>query len=125
MTLDSYYNTFINRAEAARRKGCGFVGDKLVIAVLKEEQGSITAINVIAKLNTGKGFDDMEMATYSKAKAQAEERWLAALFFEGLSNTKYVRLKADLANQCMWGNNLYPKTVTEAYELAMRYKSSD
>ena len=77
------------------------------------------------KLSNEEPFSKNELKKYKKAKNRAEERFLAALFIKGLRGIKYLRMKTDLANQCTWGRNSYPSTVTEAYDMAMTYRSPD
>lgn len=60
---------------------------------------------------------------YSKAKTKAEDRYMVALFIKGLNNAKYnSKLKADLTNQCTWGSNQCPKTMTASYKVALHFK---
>ena len=81
--------------------------------------------NVMIKLINDQPFNESELKKYKKAKSRAEERYLATLFIKGLSENKYLRMKTELANQCSWGSNSYPSTVTEAYDMAMTYRIPD
>ena len=78
------------------------------------------------KLNNCQLLNESELKKYKKAKSRAEEeRYLAALFIKGLRGSRYLRMKTELANQCLWGSNSYPGTVTETYDMAMTYRSPD
>ena len=122
--LANYYDTWTNMAEVLKHKGSGFVGRELIEVILKEG-GTLLGQNVAIKLNNEQPFNKSELKKYKKAKHRAEERYLAALFIKGLRGNKFLRMKTELANQCSWGSNSYPSTVTEAYNMAMAYKSPD
>ena len=111
-------------AEVLKHKGGGFV-DKELIKVVLMEGGTILGHHVIGKLDKSEPFDSTELKKYTKAKNKAEERYLAALFIKGLSGNKFNRLKTELANQYSWGSNSYPSTITDAYDMAMTYRSPE
>ena len=111
--LTQYYDTWSNMSEVVKIKGGGFINKKLVKVTLREE-GTPGGANVITKIDADKPLDEAELRRYKGAKVKATEQYLAALFIKGLSNSKYSRLKTDLANQFMWGNNNYPVTLADA-----------
>eukprot|EP01035_Chromulina_nebulosa_P044472 gene44472-60236_t len=61
-------------------------------------------------------FDAIELA-----KPDAEDQ--AVDFIANLDPSRFSRMRADLENQATLGNDVYPKTLTDAYSLALRYKT--
>ena len=114
----TYYETWVNMAEVLRQKAGTFVGENYVMQIL-EERGSTSGLEIKEKLDKKVGLKDDEMKKYIKARKLAEERWLAGMFIQGLSSSKYKRMKAELANQYNWGTNSYPQTIPEAYDMAL------
>ena len=124
-TVTTYHDTWSNMAEVVRQKGGGFVNNRLIKTVL-ESHGKILSTIVAKKLMEDTFLDKSEHKQYIKAKAKAENKYLASLFIKGLSGQKYSKMKEDeLANQCSWGSNKYPADITAAYEMAMNYKNAD
>jgi hypothetical protein len=56
--------------------------------------------------------------------AEAHRRYLAALFFHGLSNESHHELKEKVHNNALMGSNTVPHTYKKVLQLEDRYKSS-
>ena len=123
-TVTGYYDTWSNMAEVVKQKGGGFVNDELVKTILRDS-GTLLGANVATKLDEDKYLDENEHKRYIRARAKAEEKFLASLFIKGLSGQKYGKLKDKLSNQCSWGNNNYPVDITAAYEMVLNYRDTD
>jgi hypothetical protein len=64
------------------------------------------------------------LTDYQVAAAEAQRRYLAALFFHGLSNKVYTDLKKKIHNDALTGSNMVPCTYNKVLQLADQYKSS-
>jgi hypothetical protein len=64
------------------------------------------------------------LTDYQAAAAKAQRRYLAALFFHGLSNKAYRDLKKKIHNNALTGSNTVPRTYDKVLQLADQYKSS-
>ena len=75
-------------------------------------------------VNTEKGFEIDRMAMEEskekreEVKKRESQRYLDALFFDGISNTKYNALKTDIANQALQVKYAVPRTYDKALKLA-------
>ena len=49
---------------------------------------------------------------------EAAQRYLAVLFFDGLSNIKFNALKTDISNQALQGEIFVPRTYDQVLKLA-------
>ncbi len=58
------------------------------------------------------------------AAAEAQRRYLAALFFHGLSNKAHKDLKKKIHNNALTGSNTAPHTYDKVLQLVDEYKSS-
>jgi hypothetical protein len=61
---------------------------------------------------------------YQTAAAEAQRRYLTALFFHGLSNKAHRDLKKKIHNNDLTGSNTVPCTYDKVLQLADQYKSS-
>jgi hypothetical protein len=61
---------------------------------------------------------------YQMAATKAKRRYLAALFFHGLSNEAHRDLKKKVHNDALTGSNTVPRTYDKVLQLADQYKSS-
>jgi hypothetical protein len=61
---------------------------------------------------------------YQAAAAEAQRRYLAALFFHGLSNKAHRDLKKKIQNNALTGSDMVPRTYNKVLQLADQYKSS-
>jgi hypothetical protein len=61
---------------------------------------------------------------YQAAAAKAQRRYLATLFFHGLSNKAHRDLKKKIHNDPLTGSNMVPHTYDKVLQLADQYKSS-
>jgi hypothetical protein len=58
------------------------------------------------------------------AEKQAKEMYLACAFILGADKTRYGRLIEDLENSYTQGDDKFPKTMTEAYNLLVNWKQN-
>jgi hypothetical protein len=61
---------------------------------------------------------------YQMAAAKAQQRYLAVLFFHGLSNKAHRDLKKKIHNDALTGSDMVPHTYDKVLQLADQYKSS-
>ncbi len=61
---------------------------------------------------------------YQAAAVKAQRRYLAALFFHGLSNEAHRDLKKKIHNNALTGSDTVPRTYDKVLQLADQYKSS-
>jgi hypothetical protein len=64
------------------------------------------------------------LANCQAAATEARRRYLAALFFHGLSNKAHQDLKKKVHNNALMGSNTIPYTYDKVLQLADQYKSS-
>jgi hypothetical protein len=64
------------------------------------------------------------LAKYQAAATEARHRYLAALFFHGLSNNAHRDLKKKVHNNALTGSDTVPCTYKKVLQLADQYKSS-
>jgi hypothetical protein len=70
----------------------------------------------LAKTNTS--------SEYQLSATKAQRRYLAALFFHGLSNKAHRDLKKKIHNNALTGSDTVPCTYDRVLQLADQYKSS-
>ena len=56
------------------------------------------------------------------AKTATEEAYMATAFLSGLNNARFRALLNELHNAFRMGHNEHPKTLTSAYDLAIKWK---
>ena len=64
------------------------------------------------------------MTEYQSASTEAQRRYLAAIFFQGLSNESHKELKKKIHNDAITGSDTLPRTYDKVLQLADQYKSS-
>ncbi len=64
------------------------------------------------------------LAKYQATLTETQRRYLAALFFHGLSNEAHWDLKKKVHNNTLMGSNTIPCTYNKVLQLADEYKSS-
>ncbi len=64
------------------------------------------------------------LTNYQAAATKAQRRYLAALFFHGLSNKAHRDLKKKIHNNALTGSDMVPRTYNKVLQLADQYKSS-
>jgi hypothetical protein len=64
------------------------------------------------------------LTDYQVAAAKAQRRYLAALFFHGLSNKAHRDLKKKIHNNALMRSDMVPHTYNKVLQLADQYKSS-
>lgn len=96
-----------------------------VIAVVTESGGSIAGHAGVEDTIVSEGNINIEDMTDDQRKElteKATERSTAVAFMLGCDRTRYGRLIEDLENDYLQGENKYPKTISEAYNLLTNWK---
>jgi hypothetical protein len=100
---------------------------RILVSAIEECGGEIGhdpgAIN---KAMEGRDVDPAQATTdeTTLARKTANERHLAVAMLSTCDNSRYGKLTKDLENDFTKGTNLYPKTITEAYNLIVNYWQS-
>ena len=87
------------------------------IAVEMTRAEGFTATTV----STARGGEIPKIARRKGAEA-ADNKFLACQFILGANNKRYKRLKTELGNRFIFGNDDYPKDITHALALLKNYK---
>lgn len=104
MPLHEYMSRFRTQLDVLK-----FMGGEICLhpGMVKDE---------LEKLNAGANPSD---AHQEAASHRARERFKAALFLAGSNQQRYGRLVQELANDYKKGRDMYPKSLTDAYELML------
>ena len=123
--FDAYRNFYIFRQAQDKSNSEYLEQFKNVLEVLQQHGGSIgndeLFINhdkIWKTLATRNRTDDNK----ERALARCKERFLAYSFIYKADNERYGKLKEELQNDYMKGNNTYPETLVEAFQLLNNYK---
>jgi hypothetical protein len=104
---------------------------KGVVNVVKSSKGSpwshpaatkIVFQDLFSTSNHGQA-KSINSSEYQVATAEANRRYLAALFFHGLSNKSHRKLKKNVHNNALTGLDTVPYTCDKVLQLAHQYKS--
>ena len=87
------------------------------IAVEMTRAEGFTAATVL----TVRGGEILKIAR-KKGAETADNEFLACQFILGADNKRYKRLKTELGNRFVFGNDDYPKDITQALALLKNYK---
>ena len=87
------------------------------IAVEMTRAEGFTAMTV----STARGGEIPKITRRKRAKT-ADNKFLACQFILGADNERYKHLKTELGNRFVFGNNDYPKDITQALALLKNYK---
>ena len=82
---------------------------------------------VIDKLFSPSNYASDKMSNlpdYQTAATEAQQHYLAVLFFQGLSNKAHRDLKKKIHNDALTGSDMVPCTYDKVLQLADQYKSS-
>ena len=107
-SVSEYYEQFLNKAKTIKESGGQLGHDPHLIA----EQANL------------KGYDPAALtkAQMKECKDLAEDAYLAINFIEFASREKFGTMVEDLENEYTDGDDLYPETLTGAYNKLLRFK---
>jgi hypothetical protein len=70
----------------------------------------------------GSDYDTLDEDEKQEMRLEARERYLAVAFIMGADKRRYSGLIRDIENNYLTGDNKYPKNVTAAYNLLVKWK---
>ena len=107
-TVGEYYDQFKNQTDVLSHIGAG-IGDDMAIMrqVLRSQD-----------INVDEATDAQEEA----AKTEGTQWYLALAFLMGSNRSRFGRLLEKLENDFTAGNDNYPKTLTDAYNMLLEWK---
>jgi hypothetical protein len=105
---------------------------KGAVDVVESSNGSPWSHPAATKIVFNKLYDPADHASakvnisskYQLAATEAQRHYLAALFFNGLSNEAHRDLKKKIHNNALMGSHTVPCTYDKVLQLADQYKSS-
>ena len=109
---EKFYNLRQGRYQSLRDYYDAFVAQ---VAVMNEVGIAVADDSLVAEVATENGRDVPDEADFEEAKEQA----LTARFLRG-TNAKYRQYLRDLRNNYLDGNDYYPTTVHDAYNILQR-----
>ena len=107
-TVGEYNKQFINQTDVLNHVGAGIGDDDAIMKQVLRSQG----------INIEDATDDQEEA----AELTGIQWYLALAFLMGSNQNCYGRLLEKLENDFTTGNNNYPKTLTDAYNMLLEWK---
>lgn len=108
MSLQEYYDLVVNYSDMLKAIGAN-IEDESTANIVRKEQ---------LKANQNRTREKPSPEDYAEALA----RTLAAKFLRGL-NDKHAGLMCDLRNSYISGNDIYPKNIQDAFNLAQRWQT--
>jgi hypothetical protein len=105
MSLQDYYEEFLNRYEVFIRTGGTDAAD-------------VGALEYIARRDAVDDVNDLNEDQVQEAKDWRQ----ATVFISNADKHRYERMRESLHNDFLSGNNRYPKTLTDAYSLLSHWK---
>ena len=107
-TVGEYYDQFKNQTDVLSHIGAG-IGDDMAIMrqVLRSQD-----------INVDEATDAQEEA----AETEGTQWYLALAFLMGSDRSRFGRLLEKLENDFTAGNDNYPKTLTDAYNMLLEWK---
>ena len=107
-TVGEYYNQFKNQTDVLEHIGAGIGDDEAIMKQVLRSQG----IDV----------DEATEAEEEAAETEGTQWYLALAFLMGSDRSWFGRLLEKLENDFTAGNNNYPKTLTDAYNMLLEWK---
>lgn len=96
-----------------------------LLAVLEDLAGPIGQDNLRTELYLGKPVSSASTAEVATARAACREMYLATCFIDGADKKRYSELKNRIKNDYTIHGTGYPRTLTAAYRLMVRYRPDD
>ena len=107
-TVGEYYEQFKNQTDILTHIGAGIGDDEAIMNQVLQSQG----IDV----------DDATDAQQETVETEGIQRYLALAFLMGSDRSRFGRLLEKLENDFTAGNDNYPKTLTDAYNMLLEWK---
>ena len=107
-TVGEYYEQFKNQTDVLNHIGAGIGDDDAIMKQVLRSQG----------INIEDATDDQEEV----AELTGIQWYLALAFLMGSDQNRYGRLLEKLENDFTAGNDNYPKTLTDAYNMLLEWK---
>ena len=107
-TVGEYYDQFKNQTDVLSHIGAGIGHDTAIMRQVLRSQG----INV----------DEATEAQEEAAETEGIQWYLALAFLMGSDRSRFGRLLEKLENDFTAGNDNYPKTLTDAYNMLLEWK---
>ena len=107
-TIGEYYEQFKNQTDVLNHIGAGIGDDDAIMKQVLRSRG----------INIEDATDDQEEA----AELTGTQWYLALAFLMGSDRNRYGRLLEKLENDFTAGNDNYPKTLTDAYNMLLEWK---
>ena len=107
-TVGEYYDQFKNQTDVLSHIGAGIGDDTAIMKQVLRSQG----INI----------DEATEVEEEAAEAEGIQWYLALAFLMGSDRTRFGRLLEKLENDFTAGNDNYPKTLTDAYNMLLEWK---
>ena len=90
------------------------------VAALETNEITVAASEIIAKMED-KTYSSKSNEEKELAREEAANRFLAYEYLKGMDRIRYGTIKEELHNEYLKGQQNYPKTITEAYQLQTNY----
>ena len=107
-TVGEYYNQFKNQTDVLSHIGAGIGDDTAIMKQVLRSQD----------INIDEATDVQEEA----AATEGIQWYLALAFLMGSDRSRFGRLLEKLENDFTAGNDNYPKTLTDAYNMLLEWK---
>ena len=102
-TVGEYYEQFKNQTDVLDHIGAGIGNDEAIMKQVLRNQG----------INVDEATDTQE----EDAETEGTQWYLALAFLMGSNRSRFRRLLEKLENDFTAGNDNYPKTLTDAYNM--------
>ena len=107
-TVGEYYEQFKNQKDVLSHIGAGIGDDEAIMKQVLRSQG----------ININNATDEEE----ESGELEGIQWYLALAFLMGSDRNRYGRLLEKLENDFTAGNDNYPKTLTDAYNMLLEWK---
>ena len=107
-TVGEYYDQFKNQTDVLEHIGAGIGNDEAIMKQVLRSQGI--------------DIDEATEAQEEAAETEGTQWYLALAFLMGSDRSRFGRLLEKLENDFTAGNDNYPKTLTDAYNMLLEWK---
>ena len=107
-TVGEYYDQFKNQTDVLEHIGAGIGDDEAIMKQVLRSQGI--------------DIDEATEAQEEAAETEGTQWYLALAFLMGSDRSRFGRLLEKLENDFTAGNDNYPKTLTDAYNMLLEWK---
>ena len=109
-TVGEYYDQFKNQTDVLEHIGAGIGNDEAIRKQVLHSQGI--------------DIDEATEAQEEAAETEGTQWYLALAFLMGSDRSRFGRLLEKLKNDFTAGNDNYPKTLTDAYNMLLEWKDN-